>query len=72
MNKSLNETILKLIDIYLIQNKYTLTEFQQEVLDYFDIESSISFGENDIEEYIEVYGDTTIKVNTKGEILNGE
>ena len=65
----MNKTILKLIDLYIKENKYSLVDFQHYILDEFEVESSISFGENDIEEYIEIYGDTTIKVNTKGGLI---
>lgn len=65
----MNKRVLKLIDLYIKKNKYSLVDFQHYILDKFEVESSISFGENDIEEYIEIYGDTTIKVNTKGELI---
>jgi hypothetical protein len=38
----------RLINNYIIKNKYSLKDFQQEILDDVGIESSIEFGENDI------------------------
>ena len=65
----MNKTILRLIDLYIKENNYSLVDFQHYILDEFEVESSISFGENDIEEYIEIYGEPTIKVNSKGELI---
>lgn len=65
----MNKTILRLIDLYIKENNYSLVDFQHYILDEFEIESSISFGNNDIEEYIEIYGTPTIKVNSKGELI---
>lgn len=64
-----NNNILNLIDIYIKQEKYSLVDFQLNILDEFDIESSIRFNDNDIAEYIEIYGETTLKVNSKGELI---
>ena len=52
----MNNNILNLIDIYIKQEKYSLVDFQLNILDEFDIESSICFNDNDIPEYIEIYG----------------
>ena len=64
--------ILSLIDSYIKTNKLSLYEFQTEMLDFYyeDIETHISFGENDIEEFMELYGkDFSIVINTRGEII---
>lgn len=53
----MNNNILNLIDIYIKQEKYSLVDFQLNILDEFDIESSICFNDNDIAEYIEIYGE---------------
>ena len=59
-----------LINLYIKNHKYTLLQFQQDILDELEIESSISFGENDIEEYIEIYvDDDIIKVSPEGEFI---
>ena len=65
----MNNNILNLIDIYIKQEKYSLVDFQLNILDEFDIESSICFNDNDISEYIEIYGETTLRVNSKGELI---
>ena len=43
----MNNNILNLIDIYIKQEKYSLVDFQLNILDEFDIESSICFNDND-------------------------
>ena len=65
----MNNNILNLIDIYIKQEKYSLVDFQLNILDEFEIESSICFNDNDIPEYIEIYGETTLRVNSKGELI---
>lgn len=71
MNKK--ETALWGINKYIIESKQSLTEFQQGYLDYEDIDSSICYGKNDIEEYMEIYSedeeDFYLKIDTKGNIL---
>ena len=64
--------ILSLIDSNIKRNKLSLYEFQTEILDIEceDIETHISFGENDIEEFMELYGkDFSIVINPRGEII---
>ena len=64
--------ILRLIDTYIKTNKLSLYEFQTEILDieYEDVETHISFGENDIEEYMELYSKNfSIVINSKGELI---
>ena len=65
----MNNNILNLINIYIKQEKYSLVDFQLNILDEFDIESSICFNDNDIAEYIEIYGETILRVNSKGELI---
>ena len=64
--------ILSLIDSYIKKDKLSLYEFQTKILDimYEDVETCISFGENDIEEYMELYGKNfSIVINSKGELI---
>lgn len=68
----MNKTILKLVDLYIKENKYSLVQFQQYILDEFEVESSICFGDNDVEEYIEIYGEDILRINNKGDLINGK
>lgn len=68
----MNKTILRLVDLYIKENKYSLVQFQQYILDEFEIESSVGFGDNDTEEYIEIYGDDILRINNKGDLINGK
>lgn len=64
--------ILSLIDSNIKRNKLSLYEFQTEVLDFYyeDVITHISFRENDVEEFMELYGkDFSIVINPRGEII---
>jgi len=64
----------RLINNYIVKNKYSLRDFQQEILDDVGIESSIEFGENDIEVSMEIweFKKYYIKIDSKGNILKAE
>ena len=69
----MKDYVFEMINICLIKGNYTLTEFQREILDAAEIDSSIEYGDEDKEIKMEIWKDDDedfyIVIDTKGNLL---
>lgn len=69
----MKDYVFSMIDCCLINGNYTLTEFQREILDVAEVDSSIEYGENDKEIKMEIWKDNEedfyMVIDPKGNLL---